>query len=369
LVFEAARETAIIMRGGAGNRILGCTLRNLGNSAISISGGSNHGVVGCDISQCGAGGVSLDGGDRKTLTAAGHFADNNHIHHYGRWRPMYSAGVSLNGVGNRATHNLIDNAPHQAVAFGGNNHRIEFNEIHSVCHESNDAGAIYAGRDWTMRGTVIRHNYLHDITGFQGLGCVGVYLDDMFCGTEISGNLFVRVTRAAFIGGGRDCTIANNVFVDCQPALHIDARAMGWAKYHADEWVKEGHEKGTLSGTRYRESPYRERYPKLLPILDEEPWAPRGNVVSRNLCLGGKWDEIEAQARPMVTLEDNLVGSDPGFVDVAHANYEFKPEAPALKFGFQPLPLAKIGLYADTNRASWPVRHTVRPAQGATPTP
>ena len=133
--------------------------------------------------------------------------------------PDVLGGVSLNGVGNRATHNLIDNAPHQAIAFGGNDHRIEFNEIHSVCHESNDAGAIYAGRDWTMRGTVIRHNYLHDITGFEGRGCVGVYLDDMFCGTEISGNLFVRVTRAAFIGGGRDCTIANNVFVDCQPGL------------------------------------------------------------------------------------------------------------------------------------------------------
>jgi hypothetical protein len=369
LIFEAARETAIIMRGGTGNRILGCTLRNLGGSAISISGGSNHGVVGCDISQCGAGGVSLDGGDRKTLTAAGHFADNNHIHHYGRWRPMYSAGVSLNGVGNRATHNLIDNAPHQAIAFGGNDHRIEFNEIHSVCHESNDAGAIYAGRDWTMRGTVIRHNHLHDITGFEGRGCVGVYLDDMFCGTEISGNLFVRVTRAAFIGGGRDCTIANNVFVDCQPALHIDARAMGWAKYHADEWVKEGHEKGTLSGTRYRESPYRERYPKLPPILDEEPWAPRGNVVCRNLCLGGKWDEIEARAQSMVAFQDNLVGADPGFVDAAHANYELKPEAPALKLGFEPLPLAKIGLYADPNRASWPVKHTVRRANAAAPAP
>lgn len=369
LIFEAARETAIIMRGGTGNRILGCTLRNLGGSAISISGGSNHGVVGCDISQCGAGGVSLDGGDRKTLTAAGHFADNNHIHHYGRWRPMYSAGVSLNGVGNRATHNLIDNSPHQAIAFGGNDHRIEFNEIHSVCHESNDAGAIYAGRDWTMRGTVIRHNYLHDITGFEGRGCVGVYLDDMFCGTEISGNLFVRVTRAAFIGGGRDCTIANNVFVDCQPGLHIDARAMGWAKYPADEWVREGHEKGTLSGIRYRESPYRERYPKLPPILDEEPWAPRGNVVCRNLCLGGKWDEIEARARPMVTFQDNLAGTDPGFVDAAHANYELKPEAPALKLGFEPLPLAKIGLYADPNRASWPVKHTVRPANAAAPAP
>ena len=35
-----------------------------------------------------------------------------------------------------------------------------------------------------MRGTVIRHNYLHDISGFEGRGCVGVYLDDMFCGTR-----------------------------------------------------------------------------------------------------------------------------------------------------------------------------------------
>ena len=68
--------------------------------------------------------------------------------------------VSLQGVGNRATCNLIDNAPHQAISFGGNEHLIEFNEIHSVCFESNDAGAIYSGRDWTMRGTVIRNNLL-----------------------------------------------------------------------------------------------------------------------------------------------------------------------------------------------------------------
>jgi hypothetical protein len=92
-------------------------------------------------------------------------------------------------------------------------------------------------------------------------------------------------------------------------------------------------------------------------------------VVCRNLCLGGKWDEIEARARPMVAFQDNLVGADPGFVDAAHANYELKPEAPALKLGFEPLPLAKIGLYADPNRASWPVKHTVRPANAAAPAP
>ena len=116
--------------------------------------------------------------------------------------------------------------------FRGNDHTLEFNEIHHVCLESNDAGAIYAGRDWTMRGTAIRYNYLHHIVGFRGKGCVGVYLDDMFCGTQIHGNLFHQVTRAAFLGGGRDCTVENNIFIDCRPALHIDARAMNWASYH-----------------------------------------------------------------------------------------------------------------------------------------
>jgi hypothetical protein len=103
---------------------------------------------------------------------------------------MYHPGISLTGVGNRAANNLIHSAPHMAIYFSGNEHVIEYNEIHHVSFESNDAGAIYAGRDWTMRGNVIRHNYLHDITGFENRGCVGVYLDDMFASAAIYGNVF-----------------------------------------------------------------------------------------------------------------------------------------------------------------------------------
>lgn len=351
-VFEAARGTAITISGGTSNRIAGCTLRNLGGSAVSVSGGTGHGVMACDIYQCGAGGLSLSGGDRMTLTSGGHYADNNAIHHYGLWRPMYSAGIGLHGVGHRATHNVIHHAPHQAISFSGNDHTIEFNEIHDVCFESNDAGAIYSGRDWTMRGTVIRHNYLHDITGFEGRGCVGVYLDDMYCGTEIVGNVFHRVTSAAFIGGGRDCRIENNMFVDCRPAIHVDARAMGWAKYHADEWVQEGREKGTLSGIPYTKPPYSERYPKLQTILDEDPWAPRGNIIARNICVGGRWDNIESKARPLIMFEDNLLDADPQFVNPAEGDFRLKPESPAWKLGFQRIPLEKIGLYRDGYRTS-----------------
>ena len=361
ITFEAARGTAIVMSGGTSNRIIGCTLRNLGSSAIRISGGTAHGVVGCDIYGTADGGITLEGGNRTTLKPGGHFAENNHIHHYSRWNRIYRPGIALSGVGNRASHNLIHNAPHMAISFGGNDHVIEFNEIHSVSYESNDAGAIYAGRNWTARGTVIRCNYLHHINGFEGRGCVGVYLDDMYCGTTIASNLFYKVTRAAFVGGGRDNVIENNIFVDCKPAVHVDARALGWAHATADAWIKEGHEKGTLSGTSFNRPPYNERYPQLRNILDDEPAAPKGTVVARNVCSAGKWDEIEKKALPYVTFQDNLLDRDPRFVNAAREKFQLRSDSPAYKLQFKRIPIEKIGLINNENRASWPVSHIVRP--------
>ena len=120
-IFEAARGTAITIKDGTQTRIAGCIFRNLGEWAVKIEGGTKHGVVGCDIYQTGSGGIGLNGsgiysrGDRgigrETLTPAGHFADNNHIHHYGRINRTYEAAISIAGVGNRATHNLIGEAP------------------------------------------------------------------------------------------------------------------------------------------------------------------------------------------------------------------------------------------------------------------
>ncbi len=375
-LLEGCRKDAIMVQNGKDVLIAASAIRNIGGTAVNISGGENCGVQGCDISTAGAGGISLSGGDREKLVPAGHFADNNHIHHFARIQRVYQPGISLNGVGNRATHNLIAHAPHMGMGFYGNDHLIEFNEIDDVCYESNDAGAIYTGRNWTMRGNMIRYNYLHDIEGFEKKGCVGIYLDDMFASADMIGNIFLRVTRAAMIGGGRDNSILNNIFVDCVPSLHVDARALGWAAYHADEWIAEAKEKGTISGIAWNKPPYSERYPKLVNILEDEPKAPKGNVIARNICLRGVWDKpagfwdmsIEEKARPYLKMEDNTrlvldgekpVGTDPLFVDPEHpekAGFRLKPESPALKAGFEPIPFEKIGLYQDENRASWPVQ-------------
>lgn len=347
IVLEAARDTGVVVEGGKGILLADCVLRNLGGWGARLSG-EEHGVMGCELYRTGGGGFALSGGDRKTLAPGGLYAENNEIHHYGRINRMYTPGISLDGVGNRAAHNLIHTAPHMAIQFGGNEHLIEYNEIHHVCMESNDAGAIYAGRNWTMRGHQIRFNYLHQITGFEERGCVGVYLDDMFASAAIYGNVFYNVTRAAFIGGGRDCTVENNLFIDCFPALHVDARALGWAGYHADEWIAEATEKGTLQGIAYTKPPYSERYPPLVNILDENPKAPVGNVIARNICWGGKWDDVEKKALPFLTFEDNLIGEDPLLVDKEKQDFRFRPESPAFKMGFQVIPIEKIGLKTRT---------------------
>ena len=163
--------------------------------------------------------------------------------------------------------------------------------------------------------------------------------------------------------------VKGNLFVDCNPSLHIDARALGWAHDHSDEWVQEGREKGTLSGIRYNEPPYSERYPELINILDEEPAAPRGNRVFANVSFGGKWDEVNDDARKYVTIESNLVDRDPHFQSSDHlsdgtsprpVDFALKPDSPAWQVGFEQLPLEKMGIYQDENRVSWPVMYEVR---------
>ncbi len=353
-ILEAACGSAVTISGGRGVLVASCVIRNTGNAGVDASG-HGHGVVGCDIYETAGGGVNLTGGDRKSLTPGGLFAENNHIHHYARWTRMYRPGITLHGVGNRASYNLIDNAPHMAMGFGGNDHLIEFNEIHSVCYESNDAGAIYAGRNWSMRGTIIRHNYFHHINGFEGRGCVGVYLDDQFCGTLVYGNVFCKVTRAAMIGGGRDCVIENNVFVDCVPATHVDARGLGWAARGGD-----GLRAG-LEDMPYKTPPWSERYPQLPTLLEDDPMAPKGNVIARNICVGGRCGDFEAKAKPLVMFTDNLIDQDPKFVDAGKLNFQLKDDSPAFAVGFTRIPVEQIGLRKDADRVSWPVVHEVRP--------
>ena len=224
LTFECARGAGIAVSGGQHNRIAGCTLRNFGTFAILLNGdaglgnpveaddGRDNGVVSCNISACGEGGILLGGGNRRTLAKGRNFAVNNDISDYSRWVWTYRPAIAITGVGNRIAHNLIHDAPHMGILLHGNDHVIEYNELHHLCLDTADVGAFYMGRDFTEWGNVVRYNFFHD----NGHGDVNdVYLDDCASGTKVVGNVFYKSGRGVHLGGGRNTTIDNNIFVDC----------------------------------------------------------------------------------------------------------------------------------------------------------
>jgi len=239
---------------------------------------------------------------------------------------------------------------------------IELNEIHSVCYDANDAGAIYTGRNWTCRGNVVRNNYFHDVHGLGGRFVMGVYLDDMFSSVDIYDNLFYRVLNSVVIGGGRDNSVTNNIFVESGAAVTVDARALqSWADYHANGWLEEQQKKGTISGIAFDQPPYSERYPRLARIMDGTPKAPEGNLIARNISFNGRWDNIAVDAAEYVRVEDNLVDIDPHFVNAKSMDFQLRDDSPAFKLGFEHFPIERVGLLDDETRASWPVQHSVRP--------
>lgn len=357
LILEATRGNAVEIRGGTSNRIARCLIRNIGNGGISVEGGTGHTVSHCQIFDTGDGGVSLQGGDRQTLTPGGHSVEDCHFARQGRWSKCYVPAVLLNGVGLRAAHNLIHDHPHCAILFNGNDHLIEFNEIHHIALETGDVGAIYTGRDYTYRGNRIRYNYLHH-TGGVGMGAMGVYMDDCVSGTEIFGNVFYQVQRAAFLGGGRDHQVVNNIFVDCNYAVELDGRGLDpspvWRNM-VDQTMRE----------RLTQVPlplYRERYPALKSLDDfyGPPGGPAvqgaafkgvppgGHLVARNVCVG-KWLKVYWHATEnQLKLEHNLTNAASPFVKTPNdrspaTDFALPPDSPAWKLGFERIPLEQIG--------------------------
>lgn len=362
--FEATRGNAIEIQGGASNRIAGCLIRNVGDSGVVIAGGTGHGVVSCDVFDTGDGGVSLSGGDRQTLTHGGHFVENCHFQRQGRWSKCYVPAISMTGVGLRASHNLIHDHPHCAILYWGNDHVMEFNEIHHIALETGDVGAIYTGRDYTFRGNKIRHNFIHH-TGGVGMGSMGVYMDDCVSGTEVFGNVFYKVHWAMFIGGGRDHRVENNLFVDCDPAVRADGRGLDKSPVWRN--MVNDYMRGKLKDVPL--ALYRDRYPEM-KSLDRYYGPPEGlaitgeafkgvppddNVVVRNVCVG-KWLEAGWHAKSeMLQLENNLTNAAPSLVsspnDQSHAtDFALKKDSPAWVLGFRRIPVEQIGLREDELR-------------------
>ena len=350
-VVECGLGDGIEVSGGTNCSIQRCTARNLRRTGIRVDGGFAHRVCDCDIYDTGTGGLTLTGGDRKTLAPGRHEALNNHIWRFSQHQFTSAYGLTFGGVGCRAAHNLIHDAPHQAIFVGGNDHVFELNEVHHVCTETDDCGALYKGRNPSSRGNVIRFNYWHDIGSPMGHGNAAVYFDDGDGGDLVLGNVFVRCGEpgrgsfgTVFSHGGHDIRAENNVFVDCK-------RALGSAPWDDARWrdaLKGGQDcffpDKLLKEVDITKSPYLEHYPELVNYMDPPPGAPRVNRAKLNVFVrcgqlsGGNW-----QLEPGPNWSTDR---DPGFVDMDKGDYRLRPGAEAFKklTSFAPIPFDQMGL-------------------------
>lgn len=340
LNFVNSRGSALDMRGVQRVSVEHSTIRNVGGRAAIIAG-RDSGLSDVHIENTGEGGVALYGGDRATLQPGNLFVRNCVIRNYARRSHAYKPAISIDGVGNQAVGNHISEGPHAAIIFDGNDHLIAHNEIDHVATETDDTGAIYTGRDWTARGTVIEDNFLHDIgSAAKPQATMGVYLDDQASGITIRGNVFSRVNQAVFIGGGRDNLVENNLFANCSPAMYIDSRGLSWQKGLATS--PNGVLRSQLAMLHVDQPPYLTRYPTLASLLSDAPGAPKGVVVASNVVIGGKPLSIDAGAQRYVQVDGLFGESDvvfakpmPDAARVSLKDFQLSLASSALARGFK----------------------------------
>ncbi len=296
------RNLTLIESRGNGLAIEDCSQVSLVSVAVHDVG--QHGIVvkrssdvlisHAHIQDVGQGGVWIDGGDRRLLTAGNNRIDSSDIARVGGLINATLGAIKLSGVGNSASGNRMVAIPHIAVFFEGNDQKIANNLIDGACTQTEDAGAIYAGRDWTYRGNKVIGNTIMNI-GPQGWGenLIGVYLDDMLSGTVVQDNLLLNMQRGVFIGGGRDNIVSNNLFGGVRVPLHVDDRALGWA---AASVSKDGVMFERLKQVPYASARWQSAYPKLKDVLSAGAASPAGNVVRDNYAISGGADEFSAAA-------------------------------------------------------------------------
>lgn len=394
LTLQCATAAAVNVVGAEHCQFVNCTIQHTGDMVghgIALMEGAHNHVINCELHDIGASGIYTSGGDAATLKRAEHLIQNNHIHHTGVVN-THTGAIWLSGVGNSALNNEIHDCPRAGImmSFGETNqlHTIEYNHIYQVNLQTQDTGAIYAsGRDFVSgRGNVIRYNLIHDSLGFGWDGkkwtspyyAWGIYLDDACSSCEVFGNIVARCSRACvMIHSGRNNRVVNNIFVD-GGKQQIELR--GWqAKQKYWQSLQSTMEKRYLEA---KDSPAWQAMPGFVP---PSQWSSQDgkvmvdNVIQRNIISYKSRDAlymdvvalptdriqcdnnlIFAKGIPPAILRDDKVmvtwkswqaagldqkskQADPKFKDASKDDYRLNDDSPALRMGFERIPVEKIG--------------------------
>ncbi len=339
---QAAYDVSAAVEGLAAHScsILKCVFTHLGEYAIAFGKGSKENrIVGNEMTDLGAGGVKIgdpkDPNEEDEETSRNVISDNK-IHDIGI---VYPAAVGVwvgQSSDNTISHNDIHDTFYTAISVGwtwgygptaARGNVIEFNHLHHIGRGMlSDLGCIYTLG--VQPGTVLRNNLCHDVTRYEhGYGAWGIYTDEGSSGIVIENNLVYRAQDGGFHQHyGGENIVRNNIF------------AMG-----EEAQIRRTRDEPHLSFTFAHNVVYWEGGQLLSGKWDDNHYRFERNLYFRPggaPITFGNWSFEEWQKRGQDV--ESLI-ADPLFVDAKNGDFSLKGESPALKMGFRPIDVSKVG--------------------------
>lgn len=351
-VFDSGRQGAanipggIVLENAQGCSFFGCEFSELGCYAAEVTTGSADTLfVACRFENLGGGGVRANEGSEHTTVADCTF------HKGGRLFLSADAVFIQNSARNRVLHNHIWDFYYSAIAAGWTwgyaptqawDNIFEDNLIHDLGFgQLDDMGGFYMLG--TMAGTIIRNNVIHDVTSYH-YGGWGIYTDEGSSGILVENNLVYRANNGGFHQHyGRDNILRNNIF-----ALGANMELRRTRYEHINSFVFEKNivylaPQATNLDGKWLDGNY----------------TMGGNIFYRH---GGGAVDFSRRTLEQWQREGHDTGSivaDPMFKNVAGDDFTLQEASPALKAGFKPLDLSKVGPRALDPRqvalAQWPL--------------
>ena len=356
LTFDCGQGTGVAMENVHDIRFSGNTLSRLAGDGLVAIKAMNLEIYGNDFFCLGRGGMRLWGGDRKTLTPGNINVENNWVRDFSRIDRTYTPAVVMDGVGNRIAHNLFHDAPHHAIRLEGNDHVIEYNDVHSVVYESDDQSGIDMWNNPSYQGNVIRYNFWHHIgSGHTVAGQSGIRLDDAICNVLMYSNIFLCAADGHFgaiqIHGGKDNVADNNLFVACQAAASFST----WSNERwLEMFTRSDMKKRLHEVVEIDQPPYSTKYPWLkdLPKNNGQNFFWRNLLVRCNSLALRRNTSIHEFLETLSTDDAKafLTDGTPESYDKAFSAESWKPFTTCT--AMRPIPFEEIGLYDDPSRAS-----------------
>ncbi|MCE5237595.1 right-handed parallel beta-helix repeat-containing protein [bacterium] len=325
-----------------------CSLRNIGKAGIYMAYGSGNRVIGNEIAYGAEGGIYVNN------SPAGTVISDNEIHHLG-WVYKHVAGISGGDQvhGALISHNHVHDTTRWGISVGhttSTNNIVEYNHIHDVNQESYDTGGLEVtqqSRDH-LSGSIFRYNLIHDTGGYSSMmgrdmqNSWGIYLDSFAGGFSVYGNVVYGAWDGGLmVQGGKGNKVYNNIFVNNGPRRQILI-----ANFSDNSRETEFHH----NIVAYEEPDAMAIYcgrkvPPTITRWDSNLYWHGGEEVK----LYAPGDEPYAEwFRPLdfwkgLGFDQESVIADPQFVSPQQHDYRLKPTSPALKLGFEPIDLSKVG--------------------------